>query len=110
MDIFKELPIELQQNIFKMYIKNKKKEKINKIILKLLKDRSPFNLNSLEQLRDRGGTKKMCICGDILYVDTTNSKDTPCYNSNICMITYNTNGNIYYKSRHNKKLYKKLII
>lgn len=104
MDIFTELPIELQQKIFKMYIKNNKKEKINIDIVKLLKDRSPFNLNSLEQLKDSGGTKKMCICGEILYVDTTNSKDSPCYTSPICMITYNKNGNIYYKSRHNKKL------
>ena len=52
----------------------------------------------------------MCICGEILQVDTTNSKDIPCYTSPICMITYNTNGNIYYKKRHNKQLHKKLII
>jgi len=109
MDIFTELPIELQQNIFKMYIKNKKKEKINKNIIELLQDRSPFNLNSLEQLRDSGGTKKMCICGEILQVDTTNSMDTPCYSSPICMYTYKTNGNIYYKSNHNIDLYKKII-
>ena len=108
MNIFTELPFELQQNIFRMYINNKK-YKINKDIIKLLKDRSPFNLNSLKQLTNSGGTKKMCICGEILQVDTTNSMDKTCYSSPICMITYNTNDNIFYKSRHNKKLYKKLI-
>ena len=49
MDIFKELPFELQSNIFMIYLK-KKKEKINKNIIELLKDRSPFYLNSLFQL------------------------------------------------------------
>ena len=64
MDIFKELPYELQNNIFNIYIK-KNKKKINNEIIKLLKNRSPFNLNSLDQLIDCGGTKKMCICGEL---------------------------------------------
>ena len=101
MDIFKELPFELQSNIFMIYLK-KKKEKINKNIIELLKDRSPFYLNSLFQLKDNGGTKKMCICGELLTVDTTNSKDSPCYSSPICMIV--NNSNINYKYSHNKRL------
>tara|TARA_B100001094_G_C17718933_1_gene570983 strand:- start:180 stop:518 length:339 start_codon:yes stop_codon:yes gene_type:complete len=108
MDIFSELPIEIQKNIFEMYIKKKKKEKINNDIIKLLKDRSPFNLNSIYQLKDSGGTKKMCLCGEQLQVDTTNSIDSPCYTSPICILSYNSNGNIYYNKRHNKKLHKKL--
>ena len=85
------------------------KENVNDEILFLLKNRNPFFLNSLEQLRDKGGTRKQCICGNILYVDTTNSKDSPCYTSPICMVTHNSNGNIYYNKRHNKNLHKILI-
>lgn len=106
MEIFNQLPLELQQDIFKIYLKNKK-EKINKDILKLLKNRNPFNLNSLEQLRDNGGTKKMCFCGEILSVDTTNSKDTPCYSSTICMIS-KSKYDISYKYLHNFRLNKKI--
>ena len=105
METFSKLPFELQSNIYNMYLQNNKKL-INNDIIKLLKHRSPFNLNSLYQLKDSGGTKKMCFCGEILSVDTTNSKDTPCYSSPICMI--NKNNNISYKYLHNFRLNKKL--